>query len=227
MHSLKVVLVDDSADYVAAVKSWLELWPELHLAGVAGNGEDAIRLVQDIRPDLVLLDVTMPGLSGFETVKRLKQLEEPPAVIMLTIEDGGMARFGARDSGADDFVPKPELMTALLPSIARLFPKTEAASSALAASTSLTAQVVGVAPMLVVSVSLGGIVLFANSAVAEATGHSVRDLVGQNWWALLRTPENRTQLDDWLGSSHADPREVHMTLTMRSGETRTIAWRTA
>ena len=221
---IKVALVDDSADYITAVKSWLELWPELLLVGIANNGEDALRLVEEKRPDLVLMDVSMPGLNGFETVKRIKQLNAPPKVIMLTIEDDGMVRFGARDSGADDFVAKTALTTALLPAIARLFPAT--ASPALSSSTaSLTAQVVGVAPMLVVSVSLGGIVLFANHAVSEATGYAVRELVGQNWWALLSTPGNRAQLDEWLGSAHADPLEVDMTLTMRSGETRLISWR--
>ena len=223
---IKVVLVDDSPDYVTAVKSWLELWPELLLVGIANNGEDAIRLVEETHPDLVLMDVSMPGLNGFETVKRIKKLNKPPVVIMLTIEDDNMVRFGARDSGADDFVPKTALTTALLPCIARLFPKTAAASPALASSTaSLTAQVVGVAPMLVVSVSLGGIVLFANRAVSEATGYDIRELVGQNWWSLLQTPGNREQLDEWLGSAHADPLEVDMTLTMRSGETRLISWR--
>jgi PAS domain S-box-containing protein len=226
MTAITVVLVDDSADYVAAVKSWLDLWPELRLVGVAGNGEEAIRIVGQLRPDLVLMDVSMPGINGFETVKRLKRLAAPPVIIMLTIEDDAMVRYGASAAGADDFVPKTALTTALLSSIARLFPETAAKSSALSPSTaSLSAQVVGVAPMLVVSVSLGGIVLFANRAVSEATGYAARELVGQNWWALLRTPAYREQLDDWLSSGHADPLEVDMTLTMRSGDTRLISWR--
>jgi PAS domain S-box-containing protein len=223
---IKVFLVDDSPDYVTAVKSWLELWPELLLVGIANNGEDALRLVEETHPDLVLMDVSMPVLNGFETLKLIKQLSRPPAVIMLTLDDDRTVRLGARDAGADDFIPKTALTTALLPAIARLFPATAAASPELATPTaSLTAEVVGVAPMLVVSVSLSGIVLFANRAVSEATGYAVRELVGQNWWELLRTPSNRAQLDEWLGSSHADPLEVDMTLTMRSGDERLISWR--
>ena len=226
MQSIDVMLVDDSGDYVAAVKSWLDLCPELNLVGVAANGQDATRLVEKLRPDLVLMDVSMPGISGFEAVRRIKRLNNPPRIIMLTIEEDGAARLGASEAGADDFVPKTALTTALLPSIARLYPAVAAASPALtSAGASLTAQVVGVAPMLVASVSLGGIVLFANRAVTEATGYSSRELVGQNWWALLRTVQNREQLDDWLASNHAEPLEVDMTLTMRSGDTRLISWR--
>jgi PAS domain S-box-containing protein len=226
MQSIDVVLVDDSGDYVAAVKSWLELWPELQLVGVAKNGDEAIALVEKVRPDLVLMDVSMPGISGFEAVRRIKCLSDPPKVIMLTIEEDGVSRLGAKSAGADDFVPKTALTTALLPAISRLFPATAGAAAAISSPVaSLTAQVVGVAPMLVASVSLGGIVLFANRAVIEATGYSSQELVGQNWWELLRTPENRQQLNDWLASGHADPLEVDMTLTMRSGDTRLISWR--
>ena len=220
---IKVFLVDDSPEYVAAVKSWLELWPELLLVGIANNGEDAVRLVEETRPDLVLMDVSMPGLNGFETVKQIKQMDKPPAVIMLTIEDDGMVRFGARDSGADEFVPKTALTTALLPAIARLFPATAAAPRLASSTASLTAQVVGVAPMLVVSVSLSGIVLFANRAVSEATLRRPW-LVGQNWWAAPHAVESRAA-GRVARLVSRDPLEVDMTLTMRSGETRLISWR--
>lgn len=222
MQFIEIVLVDDSADYVAAVKSWLNIWPELKLVGVADNGEEAHRLVDELRPDLVLMDVSMPGISGFEAVRRIKATTDPPRVIMLTIDDDGAARRGAAAAGADDFVTKTALTTALLPSIARLFPDVTTLSSN---GASLTAQVVGVAPMLVVSVSLGGIVLYANQAASEATGYTARELVGQNWWELIRTPQNRELLDDWLSSEHGDPLEVDMTLTKRSNDRRVISWR--
>ena len=222
MHSIKLLLVDDSAEYVAAVRSWLDIWPELKLAEVAANGEEACRLVEERRPDLVLMDVTMPGISGFEAVRRIKAMSDPPKIIMLTVEDGGAARRGALAAGADAFVPKTALTTSLLPTIARFFPSSTGLSSS---GASLTAQVVGVAPMLVVSVSLGGVVLYANQAASEATGYAPRELVGQNWWELLRTPENRDLLYNWLTSSHGDPLEIDMTLTQRSDEKRLISWR--
>ena len=227
MQAIEVVLVEDSSDYAAAVVSWLAIWPALRLVGVATNGEDACRLVETLRPDLVLMDVVMLGMSGFEAVGRIKQLSDPPQVIMLTIEDDITTRRGALAAGADDFVAKTALTTALMPSIARLFPAPAPVTPAFSSSRpSLAAEVVSAAPMLVASVSVGGTVLFVNRAVSLATGYSERELVGQNWWQLLHSPENHDLLDHWLADqAQTDPLEVDLTLAVRSGEARVISWR--
>ena len=72
----------------------------------AGNGAEALRLLYQHRPDLILLDVTMPVMDGWETCRRIRQLCETP-VIMLTARDANEDVVRGLDSGADDYVTKP------------------------------------------------------------------------------------------------------------------------
>jgi PAS domain S-box-containing protein len=129
MSAIEVLLVDDSEDYVAAVTSWLAVWPELHLVGVAGSGERACEMVGELNPDLVLMDVSMPGMSGFEAVGRIKALGHAPKIIMLTLNADGPSRRAALLAGADAFVAKAEVTTTLLSAVARLFPDTAAGTT--------------------------------------------------------------------------------------------------
>jgi two-component system KDP operon response regulator KdpE len=72
----------------------------------AGNGEEALRLLYEHRPDLILLDVSMPVMDGWETCRRIRQLCETP-VIMLTARDANEDVVRGLDAGADDYVTKP------------------------------------------------------------------------------------------------------------------------
>ena len=149
MRFIKAVLVDDSDVYAAGVKAWLTIWPELQLVGVANGGAQVCEMVERLRPDLVLVDVAMPDMNGFEATRRIKALNDPPKVVMLTIDSSRVAREAAREAGADDFVAKTEITTALLPSIRRLFPDATDYSCAFEPDgASLAAKMLGAAPML-------------------------------------------------------------------------------
>jgi DNA-binding NarL/FixJ family response regulator len=75
-----------------------------------------------LRPDLVLMDLAMPGMGGLEATRRLKAEPDAPRVIMLSLHEHPMYRTAALDAGANGFVPKSKLGTALLPMIHSLFP---------------------------------------------------------------------------------------------------------
>lgn len=100
----RILVVDDEPRMVRFVKMNLEL--EGYETLEANNGLDALDQVRLQNPDLVLLDIEMPGLDGFETLKRLRQLSDA-AVIMLTVRSEEEDRVRGLDLGADDYVTKP------------------------------------------------------------------------------------------------------------------------
>jgi two-component system response regulator AlgR len=84
---LRVLIVDDEAPARERLRSLLDEIGNLDIAGEAANGEQAIRLAVDLSPDVVLLDVRMPGIDGIEAARQLNSLVEPPAVIFTTAYD--------------------------------------------------------------------------------------------------------------------------------------------
>ncbi len=99
-----ILVVDDESRMVRFVKMNLDL--EGYITLEANNGVQALEKVRDHNPDLVLLDVEMPGLDGFETLKRLREISDA-AVIMLTVRSDENDRIHGLDLGADDYVTKP------------------------------------------------------------------------------------------------------------------------
>ncbi len=84
---MRVVIVDDEAPARERLKRLLTEIDDCELSGEASNGQDALQLCQQQRPDVLLLDVRMPGLSGIDVAQHLNSLEEPPAVIFTTAYD--------------------------------------------------------------------------------------------------------------------------------------------
>ncbi len=99
-----ILVVDDESRMVRFIKMNLDL--EGYLTLEANDGLQALEKVRDHNPDLVLLDVEMPGLDGFETLKRIREVSDA-AVIMLTVRAGEEDRIRGLDLGADDYVTKP------------------------------------------------------------------------------------------------------------------------
>jgi two-component system response regulator AlgR len=84
---LKVLIVDDEPPARERLRSLLGEMTEAAVVGEAMSGAEALALVHDLAPDIVLLDVRMPGMDGLETARHLNTLEEPPAVIFTTAYD--------------------------------------------------------------------------------------------------------------------------------------------
>lgn len=76
----KVIIADDEAAGRKLIKEYIAAYPEWIVLGEANNGVDAVKLINEFKPDLVFLDIQMPGLTGFEV---LTHLEELPQVIFL------------------------------------------------------------------------------------------------------------------------------------------------
>jgi len=107
----KVLVVDDEPTLVAALRYTLER--EGFQVLEAGDGETALQLARSQSPDIVILDVLLPGLDGFEVCRRLRRESSVP-IIMLTAKGEETDRVVGLELGADDYVAKPFSMRELL-----------------------------------------------------------------------------------------------------------------
>lgn len=104
MDGERILVVDDDADVRTLVRTLLER--DGAVVREAVDGRDALRLLYDVRPDLVVLDVSMPDLDGWQTLERIRDLSEVP-VLMLTARDNELEKVRGLQAGADDYVTKP------------------------------------------------------------------------------------------------------------------------
>ena len=121
MPPLRILLVDDSPDFLAFVARLLAACPWVDIVGHAHSGQEAREQALRLRPDLVVMDLTMPGMNGLEATRHIKAQPGAPCVVMLTLHDDPYYRTAARDAGADGFVRKPDVSIHLLPVIHGLF----------------------------------------------------------------------------------------------------------
>ncbi|MBI4928543.1 MAG: response regulator transcription factor [Anaerolineae bacterium] len=105
MSGFTVLIVDDEASIVALARLYLER-DGYHVLS-AGDGQTALRTIQDQKPDLVVLDVMLPELDGFEVCRRLRSENNPVAVVMLTARDEDIDKILGLELGADDYMTKP------------------------------------------------------------------------------------------------------------------------
>lgn len=104
MRKHLILVVDDEPPILRLVKAKLKV--DGYEVLTASRGEEALRIVEDEMPDLVVLDVMMPEMDGFETLRRIRQRSQVP-VIMLTARGSDADKLRGLQSGADDYVTKP------------------------------------------------------------------------------------------------------------------------
>ena len=117
---IRVLIVDDSRDFLDAVSDWIERQPGMEVVGTAANGADALDATESSRPDLVLMDAFMPFVDGFEATRRLKAVAGAPWVVILSVHHGAAIEREAWAAGADAFLPKGELSDHLPALVERL-----------------------------------------------------------------------------------------------------------
>ncbi len=104
--SIRVLLVDDDALVRAGLRMILSSSEELEVVGEAADGADALAAVQAHRPDVVLMDIRMPGVDGIAATSALRRLPDPPHVIVLTTFQADEHVMSALRAGADGFLLK-------------------------------------------------------------------------------------------------------------------------
>ena len=114
-----ILLIEDDREIQATLRSVLESAGYRVL--VAPNGVEGKKLAVSRSPDLVITDMMMPRMGGFPVLEFLKTLESPPAVIMITANEGGRHKAYAEMLGVADYLRKPFPMEVLLESVRRIF----------------------------------------------------------------------------------------------------------
>ncbi|OLT35991.1 DNA-binding response regulator [Rhodococcus sp. CUA-806] len=102
---MRILVVEDEELLAATVKRGLE--SDGHLVVVAPDGTDGLRRATEEQYDVVVLDIMMPGLNGYEVLRRLRERKIWTPVMMLTAKDGDYDQTDAFDLGADDYMTKP------------------------------------------------------------------------------------------------------------------------
>jgi DNA-binding NarL/FixJ family response regulator len=103
---MKVLLVDDSPQFLSAAKRFISDIGPVRAVATARNGFDAVRAVMLDRPDLVLIDLNMPGMEGFAALHRLKALDPALPVVVISLNDCPDFRAAAEAAGADGYIAK-------------------------------------------------------------------------------------------------------------------------
>ena len=103
---IRVLIVDDQALVRDGFRMILELDDQIEVVGEAEDGKAALAAVAKLRPDLVLMDIRMPGLDGLETTRRLMLQPNPPKVLVLTTYDADEYIYDAMKAGASGFLLK-------------------------------------------------------------------------------------------------------------------------
>lgn len=106
MNRVRIAVVDDHALFRRGLISLLEEMPEFHVVGEAANGQEALSVIERVRPDVVLLDINMPILDGIQTLDALRKKDTSQKVLMLTISQNDDDLIGAIVAGANGYVLK-------------------------------------------------------------------------------------------------------------------------
>jgi DNA-binding NarL/FixJ family response regulator len=111
---VRVLTVDDQPLFRDAARAVVGATPGFESLAEVTSGEDALALVDRLQPDLVLLDISLPGIDGLETCRRLTSVRPAPVVVLISADDDPVLRDTARDHGAAGFVAKSELRPGIL-----------------------------------------------------------------------------------------------------------------
>jgi DNA-binding NarL/FixJ family response regulator len=125
LHTQKpicVVLVDDHDDFVSSLDKFLSSSKRVKVAGIAHSGEEALGILGNEHIDLVLMDIFMKPMNGFEATQIIKTAHSAPKVIILSFYDSPELHVLAARALADGFVTKSRLGNDLIPLIDELFP---------------------------------------------------------------------------------------------------------
>jgi DNA-binding NarL/FixJ family response regulator len=128
IHMIKVLVVDDHAVVREGIRALLALQKDMEVIGEAENGKEAIDKVREVSPDVVLMDIVMPEMSGLDATKKISEGSPQTKILMLTQYDDKENMFVAKQSGAYGFVAKKAASSDLLTGIrtvstGRYFPR--------------------------------------------------------------------------------------------------------
>ena len=118
-NRVSILIVDDHEVVRNGIRSYLETVTQFHVVGEASSGEEALKLVSEHIPDIVLLDLIMPGMDGVETTRRIKTISPRTQVVVLTSYHEDVHIFPALKAGAISYILKDMKMEKLVEALHR------------------------------------------------------------------------------------------------------------
>jgi len=115
-----ILIVEDHDAVRKSLRDWLEVEFPQYRVIEATSGEEAIALIRIESPRLVVMDITLPGMSGIEATRQIKAALPSAQIVMLTVHENDTHRADATAAGASDYVPKRVMQTELVPTLAAL-----------------------------------------------------------------------------------------------------------
>jgi len=122
VNGVRILLVDDSRIVLDLLTRFLGSQDGLEIVGTAYTGRKAIEKVSSLKPDLVIIDINMPGMDGIEASRRIKESPDAPRLIVLSLHDAEPSKVAALRAGADGFCSKSSMDRDLLATIRSMFP---------------------------------------------------------------------------------------------------------
>ena len=114
MDTIRVLLADDHALFREGLASIIAAQPDMTVVGEAGDGLEALVKARELRPDLILMDVTMPGCDGLEATRRIKEALPEVVIVVLTVHSDEETLFQAIKNGAQGYLLKSIRSQAML-----------------------------------------------------------------------------------------------------------------
>ena len=117
MAKIRVFLTDDHTLFRQGIRTLLSAEPDIEIAGESGDAAEAVERAPEVRPDVVLLDISMPGLSSFQAIRQLHKIRPETKVLLLTMYDDEDYLSESMESGANGYIlkdsPAEQLVTAI------------------------------------------------------------------------------------------------------------------
>lgn len=114
MEKIRILIADDHALVREGFRSLLQTQPDIEIVGEAANGQEAVDKTGELKPDVVLMDITMPVMDGLEATRRIKKLYPEVKILALTMHEGDEFFFKFLDAGASGYFVKGGSSTELL-----------------------------------------------------------------------------------------------------------------
>lgn len=121
MNNIRVLIADDHSMVRQGIKQILELENDITVVALAANGVEAIKLTREFKPDVILMDINMPGMNGLQAIKELKDEKVSSRIIVLTIHQDREYLFKTLQMGAEGYVLKDAEPSVLIEAIRSVF----------------------------------------------------------------------------------------------------------